>query len=285
MAHGTPKTQRDTGRTQPQIAPHGQRIAARSHAVRLALCFSGLKTALRLPGVVLLSAGLLLMTLHLWCSKRKAPQAAPAVTAVPRATTNPGAPAACDQAAARRILKDDHAEPALAPAAPSADSPAPVPAHDRLTRWSPEVFAAIEWRRFEAVVEALFAQAGFETRAQTHGADGGVDIWLHSRHAGGAPVGMVQCKHWQGKPVGVQQMCEFLGVLAHHGFKRGTCATTSCFTPPARWPLPAPTASTRRMPMRCCSSSPPARPRCPPTGLVPVFLRFCRQLSPRQGAA
>ena len=32
------------------------------------------------------------------------------------------------------------------------------------------MFAAIEWRRFEAVCEALFAQAGFETRALSHGA-------------------------------------------------------------------------------------------------------------------
>jgi restriction system protein len=45
----------------------------------------------------------------------------------------------------------------------------PLPA----TAWSPAVFAAIEWRRFEAVCEALFAQAGFSTRSQSHGADGG----------------------------------------------------------------------------------------------------------------
>ena len=92
------------------------------------------------------------------------------------------------------------------------------------------MFAAIEWRRFEAVVEQLFAQAGFETRAQSHGADGGVDVWLHSRHAGGAPVGVVQCKHWQGKPVPVSAMREFFGVMASHGLKRGTYATTSRFT-------------------------------------------------------
>ncbi len=44
------------------------------------------------------------------------------------------------------------------------------------TSWSPAVFAAIEWRRFEAVCEKLFTQAGFETKSQSHGADGGVDI-------------------------------------------------------------------------------------------------------------
>lgn len=96
-------------------------------------------------------------------------------------------------------------------------------------QWSKQVFADIEWRRFEAVCEALFAQAGFETRAQSHGADGGVDIWLHSAHAQG-PVSVVQCKHWQGKPIGVKEIREFYGVMASHKLQRGTYATTSAFT-------------------------------------------------------
>jgi len=100
-------------------------------------------------------------------------------------------------------------------------------------QWSSDVFAAIEWRRFEAVVETLFAQAGFETHSQSHGADGGVDIWLHSKNAKG-PVSVVQCKHWQGKPVTVKEMREFLGVMASHGLKRGTYATTSTFTTDAQ---------------------------------------------------
>lgn len=99
--------------------------------------------------------------------------------------------------------------------------------------WSPAVFAAIEWRRFEAVCEALFAQAGFETRSQSHGADGGVDIWLHSANAQG-PVAVVQCKHWQGKTVGVKEIREFFGVMASHQVKRGTYATTSSYTADAQ---------------------------------------------------
>jgi restriction system protein len=105
----------------------------------------------------------------------------------------------------------------------------PLPA----TAWSPAVFAAIEWRRFEAVCEALFAQAGFSTRSQSHGADGGVDIWLHSAHAQG-PVGVVQCKHWQGKPVGVKEIREFFGVMASHQLTGGTYATTSTYTQDAK---------------------------------------------------
>lgn len=101
------------------------------------------------------------------------------------------------------------------------------------TQWSPAVFPAIEWRRFEAVCEALFGQAGFETRSQTQGADGGVDIWLYSRHAEG-PAAIVQCKHWQGTPVGVKEVREFFGVMASHKLQRGTYATTSVFTADAQ---------------------------------------------------
>ncbi len=101
--------------------------------------------------------------------------------------------------------------------------------HSPSRQWSAAVFDAIEWRRFEAVCEALFAQAGFETRTQAHGADGGVDVWLHSKNAPG-PVSVVQCKHWRGKQVGVKEMREFFGVMASQGVKRGTYATSSTFT-------------------------------------------------------
>ena len=82
-------------------------------------------------------------------------------------------------------------------------TPSPQPAQ----QWSPTVLSAIEWRRFEALCEAFFAQAGLATRSQSHGADGGVDIWLQSKHMSAPRI--VQCKHWLGKPVGVKEMREF----------------------------------------------------------------------------
>lgn len=118
-----------------------------------------------------------------------------------------------------------------APRPPPAPEAAKVPG--KLAHWSPAVFAAIEWRRFEAVCEKLFSQAGFETRSQSHGADGGVDIWLYSRNAEG-PVAVVQCKHWQGKLVGVRELREFFGVMTAQGLKRGTYATTSTYTTDAQ---------------------------------------------------
>ena len=91
----------------------------------------------------------------------------------------------------------------------------------------------IEWRRFEALIEALFRQAGFETKSESHGADQGVDVWLYSRNKPGAPVSIVQCKHWSGKRVGVDKIRELRGVMAAHDVWRGQFATTSTFTPDA----------------------------------------------------
>lgn len=109
----------------------------------------------------------------------------------------------------------------------------PSPAmHERQApqAWSSAVFDVIEWRRFEAFVEALFEQAGFETKSQSHGADEGVDIWLYSRNQPGEPVSLVQCKHWTGRRVGVDKIRELRGVMAARNVRRGQFATTSTFT-------------------------------------------------------
>lgn len=79
-------------------------------------------------------------------------------------------------------------------------------------------------------MEALFAQAGFETKTQSHGADEGIDVWLYSRNNPGGPVSVVQCKHWNGKRVGVDKVRELRGVMAAKHVSRGQFATTSTFT-------------------------------------------------------
>ena len=128
-------------------------------------------------------------------------------------------------------LADVPAAPPAAAAHPSRQTPRTPP-----DRWSRDVFELIEWRRFEAVVEALFAQAGFETRSQAHGADGGVDIWLYSMHHadGDAPVSIVQCKQWMRWKVGVKEVRALRGVMAQHGIASGQFVTTSDFTADAR---------------------------------------------------
>lgn len=97
------------------------------------------------------------------------------------------------------------------------------------TTWSARVFHDIEWKRLETLCAELFAQAGFEAHTQSHGADGGVDIVLHSRNASG-PAAIVQCKHWPNRLVGVKEVRELLGVMAAGRIPRGTFATTGGFT-------------------------------------------------------
>ena len=121
-------------------------------------------------------------------------------------------------------LLTEYDRPAAGPK-PQATGPRASP-----STWGTDVFAVIEWRRFEALVEALFAQAGFETKSQSHGADEGIDIWLYSRSQPGTPVSIVQCKHWHGKQVGVDKVRELRGVMAAKSVTRGQFATTSTFT-------------------------------------------------------
>ena len=109
----------------------------------------------------------------------------------------------------------------------------PTISTERSVSWNKQVFADIEWRRFEAVCERLFAQSGFKTKSQSHGADGGVDVWMYSAHAEG-PVSIAQCKHWRGEVVTVKEIREFFGVMASHKLQRGTFVTTSTFTADAQ---------------------------------------------------
>ena len=100
--------------------------------------------------------------------------------------------------------------------------------------WSASVFAEIEWRRFEAVVERLFQYDGFQTKSQSHGADGGVDIWLYSREATDELLSLVQCKHWHKKRTGVAEVHALRGVMASHGVERGQFVSSSGFTTDAQ---------------------------------------------------
>ena len=198
---------------------------------------SAVAKGFRVPGWLALGVGLVLLGIHLATkAKLETATAFPTTPAKPLKREPWGRPEAWDKNAPVKIIEDVSDEHLLKRMAPPPSRTEPTfstsPAPPSKV-WSPGVFAAIEWRRFEAVCEALFAQAGFQTRSQSHGADGGVDIWLHSANAQG-PVSVVQCKHWQGKAVGVKEVREFFGVMSSHQLKRGTYATTSTYTADAQ---------------------------------------------------
>ncbi|RYF55181.1 MAG: restriction endonuclease, partial [Comamonadaceae bacterium] len=165
-----------------------------------------LATALRPAGWAALAIGLVLLALHY--GLRRTAASSPAEQQPPRRANKVQSATAVATTAPQRASPSQSFQPAQ--------------------HWSPAVLAAIEWRRFEALCEAFFAQAGLATRSQSHGADGGVDIWLQSKHMSSPRI--VQCKHWLGKPVGVKEMREFLGVMASHQLQSGTYVTSSTFT-------------------------------------------------------
>jgi len=102
----------------------------------------------------------------------------------------------------------------------------------RPTGWSPQVLEVIEWRRFEALVEAMYRQAGFETSSQPYGADGGVDVELWTPGPGARVLGLVQCKHYR-EPIGVDKVRELRGVMAARQVARGQFVASGGFTAPA----------------------------------------------------
>ncbi len=206
-------------------------------------------SGLNLPGWLLLGAGMVMLGV---VQLRKGPRIACASLTASAVRVSADAelwslkPHELDQVAARgrppsrnTVTSRVTAARALTPVTPPLIElgrhwVAPVSGHQMPPAgWNAAVFAAIEWRRFEAVCEALFAQAGFRTESQSHGADGGVDIWLYSANAVGV-VAIAQCKHWTSKPVGVKEMREFFGVMASQKLQRGTYATTSTYTADAR---------------------------------------------------
>lgn len=131
---------------------------------------------LRTPVPFLLVLGVALLALHAFLRSRQRP-AEPASQAHPFSHEKIIEPVIERQTV--RVLQDSEA--ALGSCKPSGSG-----------QWTMDVFHGIEWRRFEAVCATFFAQAGFEPRSQSHGADGGVDIWLHSKPVEGRRGGAVQ---------------------------------------------------------------------------------------------
>lgn len=101
--------------------------------------------------------------------------------------------------------------------------------HPRASAWGADVLAAIEWRRFEAVCEALFSQAGFEPRSEPGGGQRATVMWLHSRHAKG-PVAVACCRHWLHRPLGIVDLEPLRLAMENYQLKRGTCVTSGGYT-------------------------------------------------------
>jgi restriction system protein len=182
----------------------------------------GLKT----PGWLAILAGVALLMLHRVTDSFRAASGTQTCE-TPRARESQSRPERVEPSGGPLIADAAQAQAAISHRN-DGDAP-PIP-----TAWSAEVFDLIEWRRFEALCEWLFKQAGFDTKTQSHGADGGIDIWLYSRNYPDGPVSVVQCKCWSKTPVKVAEVRQLLGSMADKKVKRGIFATTSTFTHDAR---------------------------------------------------
>jgi restriction system protein len=87
--------------------------------------------------------------------------------------------------------------------------------------WTLDLLNTIEWRRFEELCTRLFEHKGFTCKAQSHGADEGIDINLYFGKETLTLDRIVQCKAWK-KKVGVEPMRAFYGTMISAGAKRGT---------------------------------------------------------------
>lgn len=118
--------------------------------------------------------------------------------------------------------------------------------------WPAEVLEGMSPRRFEMLMQLLFARRGSTSAngmttttttattttaapsARTHGharhGDSGLDIWIYRPGGGGPPTGLVQCRHWPAKRVGVDKLLPLWSLMRRHGLQHGRLATCASFT-------------------------------------------------------
>jgi restriction system protein len=113
---------------------------------------------------------------------------------------------------------------------PRESDPAGTALQPKATEWSDALLARIDPQGFGALVEAVYRQAGFETRAARLGADD--LVWLHAPRAQQGPVGVARSSPHPGR-VGIDRVRELADLMAAHGVRRGHIIGLAGFTPEA----------------------------------------------------
>jgi restriction system protein len=107
--------------------------------------------------------------------------------------------------------------------------PVPVAPRQADDGWTPEILAALEWKRFETVCAEYLRLIGFDPKETRIGADGGVDIWIYKQGME-RPFGIVQCKAWNTYKVGIKPVRELYGVMSAEKVANGLFITSGTFT-------------------------------------------------------
>jgi restriction system protein len=197
----------------------------------------GLSTAVNRPAWWIIAIGALMIALHFGTRiVRQRRDAAPASARAIKARQPPPPPATIkaliDRAETDSLLANARAPADTRPSQPPNQATTPPLETPAFSLWSDEVFAVIEWRRFEAVCESLFQQAGFSARAQPLAVEAGLDLALYAANAVN-PTLMARCQHRQGIPVGLGPLKQFRNLLDEKGLRRGIFATNTQYAPEA----------------------------------------------------
>jgi len=104
----------------------------------------------------------------------------------------------------------------------------PDPDQPATPSWSPELIKQLDWKRFEELCAWYFEESGYQATVSSFGADGGIDILVHS--STGDLSAVVQCKAWINKPVGVKEVRELFGVMHDRGCPNGVLIGLSGFS-------------------------------------------------------
>lgn len=124
-----------------------------------------------------------------------------------------------------------------AAAVPSATAPGihpgahPIPRHES---WSEDLLKALEWRRFERLVERYWQLKGYAAVSTGPGADGGVDVRLPDKQDPAQTFAVIQCKSWATSWVGVEPVRALWGSREHFKAKLAIFYTVSRFSEPAK---------------------------------------------------
>jgi hypothetical protein len=98
--------------------------------------------------------------------------------------------------------------------------------------WTLALVRALEWKRFEELVQGFWKAKGHSAELTSTGADGGVDVMIYGLD--GHLLAVAQCKQYRSGPVGVAVARELWGVVHHFQAQMGILYGLSGFTPDAR---------------------------------------------------
>lgn len=97
-----------------------------------------------------------------------------------------------------------------------------------------DLLRALEWRRFERLVERYWQLVGYAAISAGPGADGGIDVRLPDKRNPDKTFAVIQCKSWTTGAVGVEPIRALWGAREHFGAELALFYTVCGYTEAAK---------------------------------------------------